>query len=59
MSVLYVMVPAALLLAAVGVAAFCWAVRDGQFDDVDSPACRLLEEDDVVRPRLAAKIGRQ
>ena len=52
MSVLYVMVPAALLLAAAGVAAFCWAVRDGQFDDVDSPAARVLEDDDPP-PRQA------
>lgn len=54
MSVLYVMVPVALLLAATGVAAFLWAVRDGQFDDVDGPAVRMLHDDDA-KPRDGGK----
>jgi cbb3-type cytochrome oxidase maturation protein len=49
MSVIYVLVPVAALLAAVGVAAFVWSVRHGQLDDLDTPAVRILhdEEDDV------------
>jgi Cu2+-exporting ATPase len=51
MIVLYVLVPLALLLAALGVAAFGWAVRDGQFDDVETPALRiLLDDDEIVEP---------
>ncbi|MEM6325961.1 MAG: cbb3-type cytochrome oxidase assembly protein CcoS [Bacteroidota bacterium] len=46
MNVLYVLVPLALVLALGGVAAFRWAVRDGQFDDVDTPALRVLLDDD-------------
>jgi cbb3-type cytochrome oxidase maturation protein len=46
MSALYVMIPVALLLAGAAVAAFYWAVRNGQFDDPDSDACRLLFDDD-------------
>lgn len=47
MSVLYLLVPIALLLAGTGVAAFFWSVRNGQFDDVETPAIRvLLEEED-------------
>ena len=45
MTVFYVLVPLALLLAALGVAAFRWAVRDGQFDDVETPALRILLDD--------------
>ena len=45
MNVLYVLVPLALALALGGVAAFRWAVRDGQFDDVDTPAFRVLLDD--------------
>ena len=45
MNVLYVLVPLALVLAGCGVAAFRWAVRDGQFDDVDTPALRILLDD--------------
>lgn len=46
MSVLYVVVPIALLLAAGGVAGFIWAVRGGQYDDTDSPALRAIQDDD-------------
>jgi len=50
MTVLYLLVPVALLLAGTGVAAFFWSVRNGQFDDVETPAIRvLLEEEDPHR----------
>ena len=42
MNVLYLLVPVALLLAAAGVGGFLWAVRNGQFDDVETPALRVL-----------------
>lgn len=45
MNVLYILVPLALVLALGGVAAFRWAVRDGQFDDVETPALRILLDD--------------
>lgn len=47
MNVLYFLVPLALLLAAIGVAAFIWSVRSGQFDDVDTPGVRVLLEDEL------------
>ncbi|MFO8231846.1 MAG: cbb3-type cytochrome oxidase assembly protein CcoS [Longimonas sp.] len=50
MNVLYLLVPLALLLAGSGVAAFVWSVRDGQYDDVETPAMRILMEDDVPGP---------
>ena len=46
MEILYVLVPVALLLAGAGVAAFRWAVRDGQFDDLDTPPVRILFDDE-------------
>jgi len=45
MSVLYFLVPIALLLAGAGVWAFLWAVRSGQYDDVQTPGIRVLLED--------------
>ncbi|MEM9666832.1 MAG: cbb3-type cytochrome oxidase assembly protein CcoS [Bacteroidota bacterium] len=42
MNILYILVPIALLLAALGAWAFAWAVRSGQYEDVDTPAVRLL-----------------
>jgi cbb3-type cytochrome oxidase maturation protein len=50
MNVLYLLVPLALLLAGSGVAAFVWSVRNGQYDDVETPAMRILMEDDVPGP---------
>lgn len=46
MNILFLLVPLALLLAGAFVAAFFWAVGDGQFDDVATPAVRVLLDDD-------------
>ena len=46
MNVLYLLVPVAILLAGLGVLAFRWAVRSGQFDDVETPAIRMLLDDE-------------
>jgi len=47
--VLFIVLPLALILAAAGVGAFLWTVRSGQMDDLESPAIRILfeEEDDA------------
>lgn len=45
MSVLYIMVPLAVILAGVFVVGFLWAVREGQYDDVETPAHRMLQDD--------------
>jgi cbb3-type cytochrome oxidase maturation protein len=45
MSVIYVVLPVALLIAAAAVAAFVWAVRTGQLDDMETPAMRMLHDD--------------
>lgn len=45
MSIVYVLLPVALLLAIAGVIAFIWSVRRGQFDDLDTPALRILHDD--------------
>ncbi len=43
---LTVLIPIALLLGAMGLAAFFWAMRAGQFDDPDGAALRILNDDD-------------
>lgn len=45
MSTLHLVLPLALIVAATAVAAFIWAVRSGQMDDVDTPARRILFDD--------------
>jgi cbb3-type cytochrome oxidase maturation protein len=46
MTALFVVVPLALLVSAVAVAAFVWSVRHGQMDDLSTPAVRILDDDD-------------
>jgi len=46
MEVLYLLIPVAMLLVAVIVAIFFWAVRSGQFDDLEGPAHRIIMDDD-------------
>lgn len=49
MSVMFILLPVALLLAGVALAVFIWAARTGQFDDLETPALRILHEDADVR----------
>lgn len=46
MSALFVVLPLALLLVSGAVGAFLWAARRGQFDDLDTPAVRVLHDDE-------------
>jgi cbb3-type cytochrome oxidase maturation protein len=46
MSVIYILLPVAVVLAIAAVGAFIWAVRRGQFDDLDTPAVRVLHDDE-------------
>lgn len=46
MSALYYLIPAALLIVSAIVWLFLWAVNSGQYDDLDSPARRLLMDED-------------
>lgn len=50
MNVLLFMVPLALLLGGLALAAFMWALRNGQFDDPKGDASRILLEDETERP---------
>ena len=46
MSVLVYLIPIALALGGLGLLAFLWALRSGQFDDLDGAAERILFDDD-------------
>ena len=50
MSVIYLVLPLALLLVAAAIGAFVWAARRGQFDDLTTPGMRVLHEEE---PRKA------
>lgn len=47
MSVLFLLVPLALVVAALALWGFFWTIHDGQMDDLDSPAYRMLWDDDT------------
>lgn len=46
MNILFVLIPLAILLLVFAIWAFFWAVRSGQFDDMDTPSVRILLDDD-------------
>jgi cbb3-type cytochrome oxidase maturation protein len=45
-SIVFLVLPLALLVVGAGVVAFLWAARRGQYDDLDTPALRVLHDDD-------------
>jgi cbb3-type cytochrome oxidase maturation protein len=45
MSLVSVLIPVSMLLVGCGLWAFFWAVRTGQFDDLDIPAWEILVHD--------------
>jgi cbb3-type cytochrome oxidase maturation protein len=47
MEILVVLIPLSLILVAVIAWAVIWAVRTGQFDDLEGPAHRILMDDDA------------
>ena len=46
MSILYLLIPIAVLLIAGAIWFFVWSVRTGQFEDLEGPAYRILMDDD-------------
>jgi cbb3-type cytochrome oxidase maturation protein len=46
MSVLYILVPLALVIVFAAIGAYVWAARKGQFDDTETPAIRMLHDDE-------------
>jgi len=50
MNMLYVLIPLALMLLAVAVWAMVWAIRSGQFDDLESHGWSVVLDDDQKPP---------
>lgn len=49
MTILYLLIPISIVFVAFGVWALIWAIRNGQYDDLDGPAYRILMDDDDPR----------
>jgi cbb3-type cytochrome oxidase maturation protein len=46
MTNLLILIPCALFLGGLGLAAFLWSLRAGQYDDLDGAAARILIDED-------------
>ena len=47
MDILYLLIPLSLVFVAVIAVVFLWAVKSGQFEDMEGPAHRILMDDDL------------
>lgn len=45
MSVIFIVLPLAIIVVMIAVGAYIWSARGGQFDDLDTPAVRMLHDD--------------
>jgi len=45
-SILYLLIPLAVILMAVAIVFFVWTIRNGQYEDMEGPAYRILIDDD-------------
>lgn len=48
MDIIFLLLPASLFLAGCALAAFFWATSSGQFDDLDTPQLRMLDDEPSV-----------
>ncbi len=51
MNIIFLLIPVSLILVAIIMWAFFWAIRSGQFDDMQGPANSLLMDDDAPKPK--------
>ena len=59
MTILYLLIPLALLLLGLAIWAFIWTIRSGQYDDMEGPAHRILmDDDDPLIPGNQAASGK-
>lgn len=52
MEILYILIPVAILLVIAMIAGFLWAVKSGQFEDLEGPAHRILMDKDDPQQRM-------
>ncbi|MDR2871352.1 MAG: cbb3-type cytochrome oxidase assembly protein CcoS [Xanthomonadaceae bacterium] len=46
MTILLLLIPISLVMVGIAIGAFIWAVRCGQFDDLETPALDILNDDE-------------
>jgi cbb3-type cytochrome oxidase maturation protein len=48
MEIIYLLIPLSIVLVGLIIAGFIWAVNSGQFDDLQGPAYRILQDQDEL-----------
>ena len=48
MDILFLLIPLSVVLALLVGIVFWWSIRSGQFDDLEGPAHRILDDDDTA-----------
>jgi len=48
MNIIYLLIPLALIIAALLIWLFIWAIKTNQFDDLEGPAYKILMDDDKI-----------
>jgi cbb3-type cytochrome oxidase maturation protein len=51
MEIIYLLIPLSIVLVGLIIAGFFWAVNSGQFDDLEGPAYRILQDEDELDPQ--------
>ncbi len=56
MDFIYVLLPLALMLGFVGLMAFMWTLKSGQYDDLDGAAWRaIMDDDEDLNPNITKR----
>ncbi|HEY5711084.1 MAG TPA: cbb3-type cytochrome oxidase assembly protein CcoS [Allosphingosinicella sp.] len=55
MNVLWFLIPISLGLGALGLATFFWSLRNGQYEDLEGAAARILLDDEPIAPPVRTK----
>lgn len=53
MSIIFVLIPIAIIIVAIAIGMFFWAVKSNQFDDLERQGYSILFDDDIKKPELS------
>lgn len=59
MNIIYILIPLSVVLMAIAIYFFFWAVRNDQFDDLDTPALDILDDDEEPASDNQRKTNRE
>jgi cbb3-type cytochrome oxidase maturation protein len=57
MDILFLLIPISLIIMGIAIWVFLWAIRSGQFEDLEGPAHQILMDDDDPRIPANAKLN--